>query len=429
MFLLSIMAWLALLLVVFIGAVYEWRRGSPILIFYLAVFGIFLLPMLSAINGYGGHEIDICFQALVFAFFYMLAFLLIRVFLIGVLGTYDVWRPLLDNCSSLTSYLPFWSLTLFLSVCLFVIGLDITSIERVVMLDWWDLVRSGSPIVLLATYLVYVSGGISLAYFFGAKGSRLSNCRYFILFVFFLLFSVFILKTRSYLLVMLMPVLAYMLVSSKSTGLIKVALLGVLVAFLFFLARSVRHAGSIGGFIDAFSVEQFLGAMSGGELTFVDAFLFFVERNNEFPGFGENITLIRTALFWLPGFLLDLKPVEFSYYMHSAYYGSLVSDSLSMHPTVFGDAYGNAGFWGFIIYSAFLSLFFSILEFFVRLDKGCFLRGCGFSILSVSTLIFARGAIYNGFMFTLLPFVFCLFCLYFFLALSNLRVRLLAGCK
>lgn len=423
------MAWLALLVIVFIGTVYEWRRGSPILVFYLAVFGIFLLPMFSAINGNGGHEVDIYFQALVFAFFYMLAFLLIRVLLIRILGTYNVWRPLLDDCSLLASYLPFWSLMLFVSVCLFVIGLDVTSLERIITLDWWDLVRSGSPIVVLATYFVYVSGGISLAYFFGAKGSRLSNSRYFILFVFFLLFSVFVLKTRSYLLVMLMPVLAYMLVSSKGTGLIKVALLGVLVAFLFFLARAVRHAGSIGGFFDDFSVEMLLGAMSGGELTFVDAFLFFVEQNNEFPGFGENITLVRIALFWLPGFLLDLKPIEFSYYMHSAYYGSSVSDSLSMHPTVFGDAYGNAGFWGFLIYSAFLSLFFSILEFFVRFDRGCFLRGCGFSILSVTTLIFARGAIYNGFMFTLLPFVFCLLCLCFFLALSNCRIRLLVGHK
>lgn len=427
MFLLSGVAWLALLVVVIAGAVYEWRRGSPILMFYLAVFGIFLLPMFNMINGDRGYGIDIYFQVLVFAYFYMLIFLLFRVFLVRVLGTYNIWRPLLDDPSTLTAYLPFWSFVALAAVLLFVIGLDLTSFERVVAVSWWDLVRSGSPIVLLATYFVYASGGIALAYFFGVKGVRFRKWRYFILFIFFLLFSVFVLKTRSYLLVMLMPVLAYMLVSSKGIGLVKVILFGVLVAFLFFLARAVRHAGSIGGFVDSVSVEMFLGAMSGSELIFADAFLFFVEHDNSFPGFGENITFARVFLFWLPSFLLELKPIEFSYYMHAAYYGSSVTDSLSMHPTVFGDAYGNAGFWGVFIYSAFLSLFFSALEFFVRLDKGSFLRGCGFSILSVTTLVFARGAIYNGFMYTLLPFLFCSLCLCFFFLINKLKIKLIVG--
>ena len=178
------------------------------------------------------------------------------------------------------------------------------------------------------------------------------------------------LKTRSYVLKVLDPLAVYLIYSRA--GSYKLVLISVVTVFLFVLARAVRHSTDLNEFLSGDFFESIFTASEGTETTFINAFFYFLYIDGDFPGFGENITLQRIFLFWLPA----LKEVDFSYIMHSAYYGSSLGDSLYMHPTVFGDAYANSGWPGAFLYAVFLGGYISYLEASCRffLEENIFIK-------------------------------------------------------
>ncbi|MNZ99530.1 hypothetical protein D3C78_1188600 [compost metagenome] len=130
----------------------------------------------------------------------------------------------------------------------------------------------------------------------------------------------------------------------------------------------------------------------------IKAFYYFVQLgvDNLPNGFGEYLTIKRIFFFFLPTGFLDIKPIEFSYIMHNAYYGTSAAHGLSMHPTIIGDAFGNGGLLGVILYPALLVLLFSSIEKLLLKSQSAITLIGPCCLLA---MYMARGAVYNGFVF------------------------------
>lgn len=387
------------------GGYYEYKNKSPFVVFFLALILMSVLPTIFLVLNISDHiySNSTYLEATLFSCLYLMSFIFFRFIFVSLFKTTRVWVDFVATEKEISRNDVFlFSILMFFCILFFIKGLNINSIQAAFSLNWWDLVH-GNSIVLLGTYFSYISCGFLLLNYL-YKGSFVLNKTAYGLILFFLMFSIFILKTRSYVLMILIPLFVYFFYTKRGFELIKPLIFLVLMLFLFVLARAVRHSFDLNEFLSGDIVESLSGASEGAENTFINAFYYFVSKNNQFYGFGENYTIKRIIFFWL----VDLKPTEFSYLMHSAYYGSNPSEGLSMHPTVYGDAYGNAWWFGAFIYSFFLSLYITFLEFitkFIKTKKNIFILAV-FSIISTSALIFARGAIYNAFMFSFIPIVF-----------------------
>ncbi|NAR82142.1 hypothetical protein GPS53_04065 [Acinetobacter haemolyticus] len=400
---------ISLTILTFLGFFVEYKNKSPFVIFFLALLLMSVFPTIIVAFGIESlnYKKEVYLEATLFSCLYLLSFIFFRILFVNLLGVKNVWRNFISNKEKILKSDIFLFLFLML-MCLvaFLKGLNINSIQAAFSLNWWDLVH-GNSIVLLGTYLSYMSCGLLLLNYL-YKGDLIIKRFTYGVVLFFLLFAVFILKTRSYVLMILIPLFVYFFFTKKGVELIKPLIFLVGMLFLFVLARAVRHSFDLNEFLEGDIKESLTGASEDAESTFINAFFYFVSKGNDFVGFEQNLTLKRILFFWFP----EVKPIDFSYYMHSAYYGSSPSEGLSMHPTVYGDAYGNAWWFGAFLYSIFLSLYISVLEVFIKLIKykKMVLSLAIFSIISTSALIFARGAIYNAFMFSFLPvFLFFIF--------------------
>jgi len=360
-----------------------------------------------------------------FALLYLICFVVTRYIVVSGWGLASIWSGLFEALRDWGAPKNSWIIPacLLASILFFLTGLGIYSVNAAFSINWWDLVHSGSPLVLLATYTAYSASCLLILVHLWRKDFPRAFYISAGLSVFFLVFSVFVLKTRSYALMLLVPYFYFVLCGKGKSGFVGLLFLSVGTAFVFVLTRAVRHAEDLNQFL-SFGLSYFWGdAASGVETDFVKAFYFFVYKGDAFVGFGENITLQRVLLFWLPSFGDWVKPPDFSYVMHSAYYGSALEDSLSMHPTVFGDAFGNAGYVGALTYSTLLALYFSGVEYLVKASRSYLLKLSAFSLMCVCALIFARGAIYNAFMFSLLPLILVAAAIIFASLFGRLRLR------
>lgn len=385
----------------------EYRKKSPLIIFYCSVMMVFYLPVTMQYAMNPKYPDYVYLVANVFASGYLIIFCLSIGFIRSYLGTSRVW----DNITYFhiqrsTSSIVDRSIReqripialACLSIAGFVIGLKLYSLDAIINLDWWELVQSDSPLPLVSTYIAYASAGI-LPLAIALRKIGVQQAFPFILSLLWILFAVFVLQTRSYLLIFLMPAMIYLLTSDgKKTKSVSIIIL-VFSVILFIVARAVRHSGGLEAFLAGDMWFLFEGATDGAEQDLFDAFLHFISINNYFPGFEENATLRRILFFWYP----PIKPPEFSYTMHDAYFGYMKNDGLSMHPTVFGDAYANAGLWGMAIYSILLALIVGAIENLVKTTKSPVVMFTAYGTLSVTLLVFARGAVYNAFMFTVIP--------------------------
>lgn len=180
------------------------------------------------------------------------------------------------------------------------------------------------------------------------------------------------------------------------------AILGVISIILMYGLRLFRFYGTIDQFLDNFVLSEFIEKLikmlknNNGELDLIDAYYYFIEKNNNFEGFEQLSTYIRMILFWVPTKLsFGVKPFDFAITMGSAYSNNLYNTIYSMHPTLFGDCYANFGFLGII-----LGIFWAI---FVKcIDMLCFRKRYLYRVfLSIlwgySYIVIGRGSVYNGF--------------------------------
>ena len=70
----------------------------------------------------------------------------------------------------------------------------------------------------------------------------------------------------------------------------------------------------------------------------------------------------------------------------------------STHPTLFGDCYANAGFWG-ILLGAFWAIYCSVSDKIIVRCKNQVLKTMVYCLFAVTFVIIGRGSVYNSFFF------------------------------
>ena len=386
-----------------LGLKFEFDNKSPFVIFFLALILMSVFPTLSNMFYFNSAEFreSTYIEANLFSSLFLGFLIFSRYFMVRLFGVNGIWANFIKNSQDLKikkNEILILSFLLFLATFFFIKGLNIRNFSSLMSVNWWDVVNGGIW-VILATYICYISSSILVANYLYKSNIKIKSIIYLQV-LFFLIFCIFVLKTRSYILMLLAPIFCYFMYTKKGVELIKPIFYLFLMLFVFILARAVRHSSDLNEFLESDFLEGFELASKGAENTLINGFYYFVQNNNNFNGFENNNTLKRVLLFAFPG----LKPEEFSYIMHSAFYGSSPSERLSIHPTVYGDAYGNAWWFGAFIYSFFIAIYISFLELTAKfINKSSLYRLCVFSIICTCSLIFARGAIYNAFMYSFIP--------------------------
>jgi len=210
--------------------------------------------------------------------------------------------------------------------------------------------------------------------------------------------------------VMILPIfvslIAYVLYHYKSKLNLKVVLIGsigaVVVIYVIYALRAFRWMGSLGNALTKFSwrslntqIRQFLEDGSG-EIDLRNWFYFFIKYNNNFHDFGQMHTYIRMLLIYIPTrFSFGLKPDDFAIAMGSAI--GMASGG-SMHSTLFGDCYANAGYFGIflgVFWGVFANLGDKIVSKITIIDY----KRLAYCVFGVAYVVMGRGAVYNGFVY------------------------------
>lgn len=158
--------------------------------------------------------------------------------------------------------------------------------------------------------------------------------------------------------------------------------------------------GSLSNALENFSFEyinnevlEFISSKDG-ELGLRQYFYYFISRNNNFEGFNRCYTYIRMLLVYIPSqFSFGIKPQSFDLYMGQAI-GMGVGGS--MHPTLFGDCFGNL-YWFGILLGGLWAAIANGIDSLISKQKTIFFKIMIFFLASYSFVVIGRGSVYNGF--------------------------------
>lgn len=193
--------------------------------------------------------------------------------------------------------------------------------------------------------------------------------------------------------------------SKKKLSIRKLVLLGLfgfLTIYIVYFLRLLRIYGGLYNFVNNFEFFKMNSLLlnmmlnGDGELSLRNAFYYFIEINNSFPGFNEGHTYLRLLLIAIPTTLsLGLKPPDFAITMGSAYIGDINNTTYSMHPTFYGDVFANFGWFGI-----YFGLFWAILSVLINIlinRNNIVIKNILIVLFGVVFVIVGRGSVYNGF--------------------------------
>lgn len=297
------------------------------------------------------------------------------------------------------------SFLVFLCSLLMMLALYEFNIDLMLSSGWADFRNNQSVLKVLSLYLLCPASGLLIASIVLKK--RLG----IYLVVVFLLFSVFVLKTRGYVVIILLPIIFYFLLF-KSWTLKKAVVLSVVFCLFFLIysvSRELRHLGS------ALDVSQVRFKIDTQEFELVDNLYYLISKEDNMLAVKFK-DLSRVALLLIPSDILPFtKPRENAKELWDERTGVLGVEG-SLHPNFFGNLIAESPAFGWFVYA-----FLSVISFYL-LDKLLGrLKYSGLILFSavVSTSFYiARGAFYNGVL--LLLFSIC------FVLLSELFLQLYA---
>lgn len=402
---------------------YEYRQGSA---------SIFLWTMNLIVIGVGGilaiiiepkYSFDTYIKGYIFSILFMSIYIITRV----ILNSFSkkrlikrIQENLIKNneiyINQIFKVLAFLSFLLFIMYSLRMFG-------NIFEVTWSNYVYTRPDLFSFEYFLSFFSQqfrfiAIPILFIYIYKKQKF---QFFIYSIFLFLPFIFTRDRVQILPFFVIIILIFYVKNKKLTiGLIaKYFLLGVFILIFLYAFRIYRFYGSLHNFIDKFNYDVFYEQVSNlfktnnGELGLIDAYYYFIENDNNFLGFGQMATYNRMLLFFVPTqFSFGLKHSDFAITMYSAYFNNYSNTVGSMHPTLIGDCYANAGEFGI-----FLGIFWA---FFVKIiDLICYRRNILLSIFltitwSYNYIIMARGAVYNGFINSIYTSILISLVFYFF---------------
>ena len=241
-----------------------------------------------------------------------------------------------------------------------------------------------------------LSGLLLASYFYRKK------VKFIILFIVFSVNAI-IFRHRIALLPILCSLIAIYLFKIENLNLskiISVLLISIAVIYVVYGFRVLRYYGSIQNLLNTGNFKDFnTGIMNfivndDGELALRKIFYYFIENNNKFVGFGEGSTYKRMLLVFIPTqFSYGLKPDDFAITMGAAIgmrYGG------SVHPTLFGDAFANFGYYG-IFAGIFWALYVSFIDKIVGTRSSRIWVYLHYILNAMYFVLIGRGSVYNSF--------------------------------
>ena len=254
-----------------------------------------------------------------------------------------------------------------------------------------------SKFFLLSTYCYYSSAPV---FIYCMLQKRRKDALYFALLV---AARSLLSNTRMDMMVIFVGIIAYIIFNSDRNLFIKLLILaisGIITIFMIYSLRVFRYYYGIKnlGSINASDFFGYLGNFlrnDDGELGLRRVFYFFLENNNEFPGFGTGNGYKRVLLFMIPGSLLGgLKPEDMCVVMGRAWRPNLTSIiGFTITPTLFGDCYANLGFSGFLL-GIFWGVVVTVLDAIVN-RKSELMRTLLFGMTAIEYVDIGRGSVYN----------------------------------
>ncbi len=245
--------------------------------------------------------------------------------------------------------------------------------------------------------VVFAFSGLSLYFYLLKKKIKVG--------VVLLLFLFLVIVTRNR--VEILPVLIFFttifLIKIKKIKLkhiIMAALIAASVIYIVYGIRALRYLGTLENIIDGFSwsylndmIKTFIVSQNG-ELGLRQFFYFFISEDNKFEGFNQGYTYIRMLLVFLPSrWSFGIKPESFDLYMGNAV-GMAAGGS--MHPTLFGDCFGNL-YWFGVLLGGFWAFFANRVDSLITSQKNKFFKIMIFFLAAYTFVVSGRGSVYNGF--------------------------------
>ena len=292
------------------------------------------------------------------------------------------------------------AMVLFVSSMMYTLLSIVRTNGGVMNTSWWTVreVETGYlSIQTLAKHIIFTFSGLSLYYLLTNR--RIKSTLVILLFV------LLVVVTRNR--VQIIPVLTFFItiyiikISKIQLKHIVLAIIcAILAVYILYAIRAIRWLGTLSDAIDRVSWDYINGTVMrllserDGELGLRQYFYFFIENNNQFEGFNRGYTLIRMLMVYIPSrFSLGFKPQSFDLVMGQAI--GMVSGG-SMHPTLFGDVFGNF-YWLGVLGGGFWAAFANVVDRVISRQSSAFYKIMVFFLASYSYVVIGRGSVYNGF--------------------------------
>lgn len=362
--------------------IFDLKKKSPFVAFSGGTLLVFSLPHLYAsivlTNYQDSTFFEVSVQATVFLCFYgALRFLLLSY---TIRGNND---EIAINPEIISSEVNFAKVMMLLFILGIVASFDF-NIKQLFFSSWSDFRNESSIFKLIASFCFYAGSSLLLLAYLSQRWKT------FFLGLFFILAVASILKTRSYLIALVCPLIIYYLLYGKWSVKKSIGLILLMSIFLAIYsgARVLRHAGSL----DQVSASTFSEVgIDKGEFELVETLYFFVEKGGVDLQVS-NPTLIRVLLLPVPASLIK-KPTELSHLLWDQKIGVL-GVSGSLHATVVGDSILAFKHFGAFLYALIYGFLFSVIELIYRKNKGS--KTLYFGLICTVSFYISRGAVYNG---------------------------------
>lgn len=375
MFYFNLLPWLLLIY-------FEYKIKSPFIIFSLSAGFLYFLSVPLIIGNYPawvGDEVN----QITFVFFvtYLFSRFVITSFFGSKYKKVDIEK--LNKSKNISLF--FMVVAVFFSFASF--GFSYTAI---VNSNWADY-RSSAGITGLIVQYSYLCGSSLLLIGLLQKDKKII---FFSIFVG--LFFLFVLKSRGYLISLVLPVVCYYFLNDKITFKKIALMMGTIFAliFLYVFTRYIRIMGSLSEVdISNISVSDVLGD-DVGELQLIDVLFQVIFRQDiHYLQVDNWVTIKNFFYFFIPDFIVD-KPKDLAYAVWDYYIG-VHGVNGSFHPTVVGEAYFNNKNYGVAVYPIFLAVFIGFYERILSKRPEFLVLVYGVIVFSATAL--ARGSSHNAF--------------------------------
>lgn len=382
----------------------EVKRKSPAIFLWATLMIMFgVMHLLSVVTGNSDYTDQTLNEASLFVIGFCSIYYFVRYILCYSKGKqYQVASYY--SIESMNSTKTTWFLALFFMAC-FMMCYNLISFSGGIINTSWSSGRDYSATLNYANshqiyrILYFSLGGVPFLLWIKKKHKTSMLC------VVAILILTIITRDRIQVLPVLVFILALYVLKIKDLKLPHIlfaAVIAIAVIYIVYGLRVFRHYGTIEVFLRDFELGEFVDRINiylttdNGELGLRNDFYYFIQKDNQFTGFGEWATYIRMLLVYIPTRLtFGLKPADFAQTMGSAV--GMVAGG-STHPTLFGDCYANAGILG-VLLGSFWAIYCSIADRIVIRSKKQTQKVLTYCLFAVTYVIIGRGSVYNSFFF------------------------------